>query len=158
MITVEQYLGQHLAGHESELTDDIRAAAFETVTRANLLLALAAQDGVNPTVDAQTGCFVGSGWRPSGVNAATANAAKGSRHQTGQALDIRDDRAGRALCRWAVSPAGRLALGSVGLWCERPQWTPSWLHVQTVPPASGNRFLIPSSAAPLCALLPGERP
>lgn len=158
MITVEQYLGQHLAGHESELTDDIRAAAAVTVERANLLLALALHDGVSPVVDRDTNCWVASGWRPAGFNATVPNAAKGSKHMSGQALDIRDDRVGRALCRWAVSPVGRAALASIGLWCERPQWTPSWLHVQTVESLSKNRFLIPSSAAPLCALLPGEGP
>lgn len=156
MITLEQFYMGRDATHASELTDAVRANAAETVRRANLLLEAAGRDGVTPTDDAVTGCPVGSGWRPAGVNAATANAVKGSRHQTGQALDIRDDRTSRKLCAWAVSPAGRAALESIGLWCERPQWTPSWLHVQTVPPESGVRFFVPSSAPPMVAALPGE--
>lgn len=158
MITVEQYLGQHLAGHESELTDEVRAAAVVTVEKANLLLDVAAHDGVYASIDPETGTEQGSGWRPPSFNAGVKNAAKKSKHMTGEGLDIRDNRATRVLCRWAVSPGGRAALASIGLWCERPQWTPSWLHVQTVPPESGNRFLIPSSAPPLCSLLPGEGP
>lgn len=145
-----------MVGHEAELTDAIRANAEETVRRANLLLELASHDGVSATVDMQTQCLVGSGWRPAGVNAATANAAKVSKHLTGQAIDIRDDRISRKLCAWAVSPPGRAALESVGLWCERPQWTPSWLHCQWVSPASGNRFFIPSAAPPMVPALPGE--
>jgi hypothetical protein len=39
---------------------------------------------------------------------------------------------------------------------ERPQWTPSWLHIQTVAPASGHFLYIPSSAPAKVAALPGE--
>lgn len=156
MITVEDYFMGRDKTHASELTDAIRLHAAETVRRTNLLLDAAAADGVHPTKDATTHTFVGSGWRPAGVNAATSNAAKNSTHLTGEACDIRDDPAGRALCRWAVSESGRAALERIGLWCERPQWTPSWLHVQTRPSASGKRFYIPSAASPLAAALPGE--
>ncbi len=142
--------------YADELTDAIRANAAETVRRAKLLLDAAAQDAVFPTDDATTGCAVASGWRPPGVNAATANAAARSKHMTGQALDIRDTPDLRSLARWALSPNGLAALEQIGLWCERPQWTPSWLHVQILPPLSGHRFFIPSTAPPLCAPLPGE--
>lgn len=149
-LTVDQYLGQHLAGHESELTGQIRENAALTVSRANLFLAEAVTAGV-PLV----GNLLASGWRPAGVNAATANSAKASKHMIGLGLDIRDD-AHRSLCRWAVTPAGREALDRIGLWCERPQWTPTWLHVQPVAPKSGNRFFVPSSAPAMVPPLPGE--
>lgn len=150
-------MGRDIA-YASELTDAIRANAAETVRRANSLLDIAAAQGILPGIDFVTKCAVGSGWRPAGVNATTSNAAKGSKHLTGQALDIRDTVPHRPLATWACTPQGRAALEQVGLWCERPQWCPSWLHVQIVPPGSGSRFFVPSSAAPLAYLLPGEGP
>lgn len=153
-ITLQQfYMGRDVT-HAAELTDAIRANAAVTVSRVNQLLAAAASAGVHASRDATTHTAVGSGWRPAGVNAATANAAAKSTHMTGQACDIRDDAGSRDLCRWALLHPD--VLDDIGLWCERPQWTPSWLHVQTIPPRSDNRFYVPSSAPPAVAALPGE--
>lgn len=154
-ITVTDYFMGRDKSYASELTDAIRTNAAETVRRWNILLDAAAAEGVVPTMDSITHTAVGSGWRPAGVNSATANAAAHSTHMTGEALDVRDDRTSRALARWVLLlPLERLE--AFGLWFERPQWTPNWIHGQTRPPKSGNRFYIPSTAKPLVPALPGE--
>lgn len=126
-ITVAEYLGQHSAGHESELTDEIRANAAVIVDRANQLLDAFAEDrGLR------------SGWRPAGVNGAVGGASK-SKHMTGQAIDINDnDGSLDAFCK--DNPA---LLESIGLWLEIDTATPTWTHCQSVPPKSGRRFFIP---------------
>ena len=79
MITVDEYIGQHLAGHEQELTDEIRANAEILCGRVNQLLAAFDKDrGLR------------SGWRPAAVNHAAGGAMR-SRHMTGQAIDVEDD-------------------------------------------------------------------
>jgi len=87
----------------------------------------------------KNGTIVSSGWRPAAVNASTPGAAKNSKHMTGQAVDL-------------FSPDNKLAtfafnnqdlLKEHGLWMEHPSATPTWLHLQTVPPKSGNRVFYP---------------
>lgn len=147
MITLQQYwMGRDLT-HKGELTREILDNATNTVARANLLIAL---------FEKETGIIlsgVASGWRPAGVNAATSNAGKSSNHITADAVDIRDNDA-RAFARWCLRNLNKLA--EFGLWMENPQWCPTWVHLQTVPPKSGKRVYIPSLAAPLCALLPEQ--
>jgi hypothetical protein len=121
-----------------ELTREVEANAIETVARANRLLSLGgflAHDQV------------ASGWRPRGVNERTSNAAANSRHIYGQAIDIADP--SREFARWAYTHQDFLV--EVALWMEHPDWTWSrhgnhWVHLQTVPPKSGRRVFIPSSA------------
>ena len=127
MITVEEYLGQHLAGHESELTDEIRANAAIICGRANQLIAAFEEDrGLR------------SGWRPAAVNHSAGGATR-SKHMTGHAVDI-EDNDGRldAFCRQNVG-----LLEQLGLWLEAPEYTESWTHIQFVPPKSGKRWFIP---------------
>lgn len=121
-----------------QLTDEIRTNAEVTVGRANALLERAGMEN-------RTG--VNSGWRPLAVNDSTSNAAKNSTHIKGKAVDIPDP--DRALARWCCD--NRAVLEDIGLWMEDPRWTFSahgnhWVHVQTVPPRSGNRIYVPSSA------------
>lgn len=142
--------------HADELTVAIRASAQETVDRVNALLKFAAEDGV----EADT---VASGWRPSDINAATPNAAPSSKHMTGDACDLKDDEH-RGLARWCLRNTAPLCfqsgkpdlLAEIGLWMESPQWTPSWVHLQTVPPKSGRRIFIPSENPPLALPLAEE--
>lgn len=94
-----------------------------------------------------------SGWRPLGVNEHTVNAADHSRHITAEAEDV-GDTPNRDFARWTC--ANQALLEHLGLWCERFEWTPTWVHFQTVPPASGNRFFRPSMATALCARLPEQ--
>lgn len=136
MISLQAYFKGRDAQYADEYTDDIQRNAIITVARANDLLARAGRSDIHT---------VNSGWRPKGVNDATANAASSSRHLTAEAADLPD--ADRTLATWCVDNLD--VLGQIGLWIEDPRWTPTWLHVQTVPPKSGKRVYIPSSKPPL---------
>jgi len=136
MIELQQYWMGRDRSYPKELTDDIRANAAETVKRSNSLIAV---------YQKATGDYrprgVNSGWRPSQVNAKTSGAAKKSRHMTGQAIDIAD--ASKSMKIWLMTPAGQQALVECELWMEHPDATPTWVHVQIVPPASGRRVFHP---------------
>lgn len=130
MITVEQYLSRH-PGHEAELTDILRANAQVTVDKANQLLeAFGEERGLR------------SGWRPQAVNDATPNAAHHSRHITCEAIDLEDE--DRRLQEWCMLNLPTLA--NIGLWMEHAIATPTWTHVQIVPPGTGMRVFFPNAA------------
>lgn len=136
MITLSAYyMGRDLT-HAEELTEEIMAHAKITVERVNDLLARAGRSDITT---------VRSGWRPSGINDATQNSAAHSNHITGQACDLSDS--DRTLATWCVDNLDDLE--QIGLWMEDPRWTPTWLHVQIVPPKSGKLVYIPSTAKPL---------
>lgn len=135
------------------LTEQIIDNAREVLGRVNLLLSWAIADHVQPALDPRTGTHVASGWRPPAINDATANAAHGSRHLTGEAIDLRDSGT-RDLARWCLKNID--ALEEIGLWMEDPQWTPSWVHLQILPPGSHRRVYCPSSKPPLVAKLPEQ--
>ena len=156
MITLAQYWMGRDAKYPAEMTPEIRANAELLVGKVNNLLNFADEDGVAPGVDQVTGTAVSSGWRPHAVNDRTANAAMGSKHLSGLAVDLQDTK-DRALARWCL--ANPDALEAAGLWMERPQWTGGadpWVHLQGVPPRSGHRYYVPSTAAAGSAPLPGE--
>lgn len=67
------------------------------------------------------------------------NPPMGSRHLTGQAVDIADSN--QLLQKWCLLNVRELE--SIGLWCEAFSATPNWVHFQTTPPASGRRFFLP---------------
>lgn len=154
IITLDDYWMGRDRTHRDELTHDIIQSAQITVERINHLLDQAADDGVTPGTNPQTGTHVSSGWRPRSINDGTANAALGSKHLIGCACDVRDTGA-RDLARWCLRNLD--ALEAIGLWMEDPQWTPTWVHLQIVPPGSGRRVYIPSTHAPLVAKLPEQR-
>lgn len=126
-----------------ELTDAIKANAADTVSRIEHLVDLYCADTSEPRP-----AVWASGWRPKGVNARTSNAALRSRHITAQAGDVRDIK--RRFARWCYASQAQLA--ECGLWMEDPRWTPTWVHLQTVPPGSGRRVYIPSTKPPLVPL------
>ena len=127
MITVAQYLGQHLKGHEMELTEDIKTNAAIICEKANHLLDSFGKDrGLR------------SGWRPTAINSSVCGAPH-SKHMTGQAIDIEDnDGALDEFCQKNVP-----LLESLGLWLEDDAATFGWCHIQCIPPRSGHRFFIP---------------
>lgn len=158
MITLDDYWMGRDQAHAADLTDAITEHATLLLGRVNLLLSWAVADHVQPALDARTGTHVASGWRPPGVNAATANAAAASRHLTGQAIDLRDHGT-RDLARWCLRNLD--ALEEIGLWMEDPQWTHQppgqpWVHLQIVPPGSRRRVYVPSSKPALAAKLPEQ--
>lgn len=136
MILLEQYWMGRDRAYASELTDEIRQNAAETVRRTNLLI-----DRYQQATGDKRPRGVNSGWRPSAVNAATPKAAKKSKHMLGLALDIAD--ASKTMKAWLMTAEGQRALIECELWMEHPDATPTWVHVQTVPPGSGKRVYMP---------------
>lgn len=154
MLTLQNYwMGRDVA-YADELTFDIERNAAVTVGRINVLAAMfKSETGI--TLDTWA-----SGWRPPTVNGGIANAAKGSKHLTARAGDVRDTPE-RDFARWCLRNLDKLE--SIGLWMEDPQWTwreqaggAPWVHLQTVPPGSGRRVFIPSTSPPLASLLPEQ--
>ena len=139
-ITIDQFWtgpeGRRDVLYARELTAAIRHNAGITVERANKLLAMysAATGDERPR-------GVTSGWRPAAVNSTTQGAAKRSNHMQGLAVDIAD--ASGALDAWLGTAAGLAALGECELWAEAADATPTWCHVQIVPPRSGRRIFNP---------------
>lgn len=60
-----------------------------------------------------------------------------SRHLTGEAVDIADPTG--AIYKWAYE--NQNVLEELKLWCEKG--TKGWVHIQTKPPKSDNRFFLP---------------
>jgi hypothetical protein len=147
MISLANYFNGRDRKFPLACNDEIRNNAALTVSRVNRLLGLAAQEGIECDT-------VNSGWRPLEVNDATANAAKGSKHIKALAVDLRDTPK-RDLARWCLR--NQKHLESIGLWMEDPRWTPTWVHLQIVPPGSGRRVFVPSIKAPLAAPLPEQK-
>jgi hypothetical protein len=148
-ITWSEYMNGRDRAYARELTLEMARNARTTIVVVNRVLEAMAADGVE-----LAGVHVASGWRPPAVNDETANAAAHSRHLTAEACDLAD-LPDRRLARWALANPKKLYDAGVrGI--ERPQWTPSWLHLQIVPARSGHFIFIPSSAPALVASLPGE--
>lgn len=147
MISAKQYFMGRDTIYASELTPAIKTNALRTVALINVALGAFAKDtGIILTQ-------VASGWRPLCVNCETSNAAEHSRHITADAGDIRDT-ANRDFARWCCRNQPLLA--KIGLWVERFEWTPTWVHMQTVPPMSGTRIYRPSMAPAKCVRLPEQ--
>ena len=136
MIELAQYWMGRDRAYSGDLTNEIRANAAETVRRANRLVAIyqAATGDMRPR-------GVNSGWRPAAVNSLTPGAAKKSKHMLGCAIDIAD--ASKTMKIWLMTPAGQQALIECELWMECPDATPTWVHVQIVPPGSNRRVFTP---------------
>lgn len=62
-----------------------------------------------------------------------------SRHLYGEAVDISDPN--KELQQWCIE--NEALLEEFELWCEDFAHTLNWVHFQTKPPKSGNRFFIP---------------
>lgn len=90
-------------------------------------------------IDPQTGSYIHSGWRPPAVNSMTPGAAHNSKHMTGMAADLYGP--GNRLASWCFG--NQYVLKKHGLWMEHPSATPTWCHLQDVPPRSGNRVFYP---------------
>lgn len=136
MIDLKAYWRGRDVSYSMELTEEIRANAERTVEAVNELLVRSGHSDIN---------LLNSGWRPRAVNESTANSGAKSTHISGQAADIPDSK--RNLATWCVDNLDDLE--EIGLWMEDPRWTPTWVHVQIVPPNSGRRVYIPNSSPPL---------
>jgi len=157
IILSDYWMGRDIV-YADDLTDEIIDHAGDLLGRVNLLLAWAQKDRVRPPLDADTYTPVASGWRPPAINDRTSNAAHGSKHLTGDAIDLRDNGT-RDLARWCVRNLD--ALEEIGLWMEDPRWThippgQPWVHLQRLPPGSRRRVFIPSTHPPRVAALPEQ--
>lgn len=110
------------------INEELEQNALRTVDRANMLLQ--AFGNMRQVV---------SGYRPAEINAKVAGAATNSKHITCQAVDL-EDKDGQ-LAKWCMDNLPWLS--AIGLWMEHPEHTPGWVHVQIIPPKSGNRVFIP---------------
>lgn len=159
LVLADYWMGRD-AAYPEELTDGIRANAQRLLKQINALLAVAGEENIYPGIDQHTGTWFSSGWRPRVINERTSNAGKRSTHIMGLAGDLQDTSPDRPLARWCLAHAGNGGLlEQLGLYMERPQWTGGadpWVHLQIVPPGSGRRVYIPSSAPALAAALPEE--
>lgn len=89
-----------------------------------------------------------SGWRPQQLNDSIKNAATQSKHLTCQAVDLLD------LKPFPLMHAileNLIAAEVHGVYFEDFSYTPSWVHIQVVPPKSGRRVFVPNSNPPLVA-------
>lgn len=82
---------------------------------------------------------VTSGYRPPVINATIKGAAKKSNHMICLAVDLADS--GGKLAEYCLN--NLKLLEECGLWMEDPTATKGWVHLQAVPPRSGNRVFKP---------------
>lgn len=139
MITLADYVRGYDVIYKSEFTPEIAANAAVTIGLVNLLIEEMQAGGVKVENNPRYGNPINSGWRPPLINANVKGAAPRSKHMTGQACDLYDPEGD--LDDWCMAHADKLA--EIGLWQEHPSATKGWLHVQTVPPRSGNRVFYP---------------
>lgn len=81
---------------------------------------------------------IASGYRPIALNLKVGGASS-SKHITCNAIDIKD-RDSR-FANWCL--ANLKELEELDLYMEDPKATPTWVHLQRLPPASGNRVFLP---------------
>ena len=129
MITVEEYINQHSDIATCDAQIQLNAATL--LQRVNAYLEAYAAATGNEVEGMR------SGLRPAAVNACTAGASKTSKHMTGEGVDVADN--STSLNDWAMTEQGTQALVDCELWHEHPRDTPSWCHLQSQPPRSGNR-------------------
>lgn len=112
----------------SELTKEVLNNASDLIVRVNAVLSLFGyKRGVN------------SGWRPLSVQMEVNPRAPNSKHITGNAIDL-EDKDGK-LKEWCVFHQD--ILEKYGLYMEHPESTPTWVHLQNIPPKSGKRIFRP---------------
>ena len=135
IITRQDYLKGREKKFSQEFTDDLSANTNKIIARASELLSRA---GI-------TKAYVTSGWRPKSINAAQGGSVN-SQHIFCNAIDLFDP--DKKIGQWCVQNVE--ALAEIGLWMESLLTTHAsedpqgrWVHLQDVPPKSGNRIFIP---------------
>jgi hypothetical protein len=151
MISLEHYFGPYW--DKGEDTPELRAAATRLLAAVNRVLEAALADGVALVPNPKTGSYVSGegngGFRDRRCRVGPAT----SKHRSAQAIDIYDPM--RLFARWCLRNETRLrGLGIAGM--ERPEWTPTWTHLQIVPVRSGTWCFVPSETPPLASALPEQ--
>ena len=65
----------------------------------------------------------------------------GSKHLSCEAIDLADPDG--SLKQWLKTEVGIETMTQLDLYQEHPDYTPSWVHLQCVPPKSGSRVFKP---------------
>lgn len=115
---------------EADLASTHKQNLFTLIERVNALVSSYAKP-----------IIVSSGYRNPAHNSSLSNASKTSWHQLCAAVDIADAD-GRF---WAFVLHNLDLCAKLGLWVEDKRWTPTWVHLQIYPPASGKRVFVPST-------------
>lgn len=152
LITLEDYFGPYWESGED--TAPMRADAAALLERVNRALEAARHDGVVLVTNPKTGSLVSGegngGFRDRRCRVGPAE----SKHRFGHAIDVYDPL--RLLARWCLRNETLLReLGIAGM--ERPEWTPTWTHLQDLPVRSGTWCFVPADTPPLAASLPEQR-
>lgn len=151
MITLDDYAGPY-ADHPDWKRHEVQDDAALLVKAVDQILFIAEHEIVlrkNPNTLTYVAGNGNGGFRPQDSPVGAANSA----HKRGRAVDIYDPY--RELARWCLRNQGRLERYGI-LAMEDPRWTPTWVHMQTVPVRSGNFSFIPNSSPPLAAALPEQ--
>ena len=136
MLTLDVYF-KHKKQYEKEFNQEIFNNGLLLLQKVDQLIEILSVN--NMFFTEKEGNIISSGWRPVSYNSKVKNAAKKSNHTLGKAIDLYDanNKVGKYLLK------NKKHLEELGLYCEHPDATPGWLHIQTVPPRSGNRFFYP---------------
>lgn len=153
-ITAEKYFGPYAASPDA--TPQVRASAEAMIAMVNDLRETAIAAGVPEYINPFNASPIsGSGHGGFRDQACTIGATR-STHKTGHGVDIWDPH--RELARWCIENLAELR--ARGLHMEDPRWTPTWVHLQDIPPGNPpiptKTVYIPSNAPPLAAALPGQ--
>lgn len=127
-ITLKQYFGPYHG--TASVTNEIMVAATGLLVNVNKLVEMAIEDGVDIQINPATGSIISGngngGHRP--LDCPIGAAA--SKHKRGHGVDIYDPRAHFAA--WCYK--NRVKMRQLGLCMERHEWTPTWCHLQDIPP------------------------
>lgn len=144
MITLDHYFRNKRTLYASEYQVSFEHDALLLLDLVNQVIEAAVMQGVQ-TYTNETGDLCRSGWRPPSYNARVPKASKNSLHMVCKAIDVEDPQHG--LSTFLFDDYNRnknqSILVKVGVWCEHPNATPTWCHMQSLPPGSNNRFFFP---------------
>lgn len=132
---MRDYFGGLDDSHPLEMSPRIEHNAGILLDVVNRTLVIAALNGARATVNPHTGTVVRVGWRPPSINRQLGG-SQNSLHMTGMAIDIHDTDG--SLGQWAMFHVEPLVM--IGVWCRAIYATPGWVHMQSMPPPSRERF------------------
>lgn len=151
LISLRDYFGPFW--NRGEDTPAMRATAMQLLGAVNRTLEAALADGVALVPNPRTGSYVSGEGNGGFRGSASSVGPPGSKHRSAHAVDIHDPL--RLFARWCLRNEPRLrAFGIAAI--ERPEWTPTWAHLQDVPVRSGSWCFVPSDTPPLAAALPEQ--
>lgn len=151
MITLDEYAGPYRNHRDFNDIENLESACtlVNAVAEVMVLAAAEVEFVQNPATHSFIAGNGNGGFRPQESRVG----ARASKHKLGQAVDIYDPH--RQFARWCLRNQDILIAHRLHA-MEDPRWTPSWVHLQTQPVASGNFVFIPNSSPPLASALPEQ--